>query len=112
MFSSSDVSVSTGNDGLVMITAGGLLDLTNTDRLHDELRTAAIGAEDVTLDLQTAKFIDTAVVQYIANAAITLIDRGKRLRVLVCENSHPQKVLKIVGFEEIMNIAAGGCGDS
>lgn len=112
MINSNEVEVSSGSDGRVTITAGGMLDLTNTDKLRDELKAAAAGAENVTLDLQTAKFIDTAVVQYIANAATTMMNRNKRLQVLVCKNSHPNRVFEIVGFGEIMDISADGCQDS
>lgn len=98
-----DVSVQRDDDN-VKITGSGTLDLTNYGEFHEEIKAASIGAESVTVDLREADFIDTAVVQDLARAAVTLLNRGKRLKVLVSETRYPRRVLRISGFEEIMDV--------
>lgn len=105
------ISITASSDGQVTITAGGLLDLTNSDKFNSELRAASASANSLVVDLCGAKFIDTAIVQYLANAATAMIGRGKRLKVVVCETGHPKKVLEIVGFSHIMDIETGICSE-
>jgi len=95
----------------VTIKGAGSLDLTNAQRFREGLVSASASAEEVVVDLRSAVFIDTAILEYIARGAKTMLDRGKQLKVLVRDNSHPQYVLKTVGFEELMDIRAdaGDC---
>ena len=90
----------------VTITCSGSLDFTNTSDFHNKLRYAAASAEKVVVDLRDAMFIDTAVLEYIARAGKAMLDRGKRLEVVCAENSHPERVLKISGFDQLMDIKA------
>ena len=103
MTNTAQISITQDGD-VTKITCGGTLDLTNYQQLHDGLKTASKEAEAVTVDLRETMFIDTAVVQDLARAAITLINRGKRLSVFVIETAHPYRVLKISGFQQIMDI--------
>ena len=91
------------DDIRAVITGGGTLDLTNSRQFHDELQTAAERLEDVTVDLREAFFIDTAVVQDLARAAVMLLKRGARLKVLARETAYPLRVLRISGLEHIMD---------
>ncbi len=88
----------------VTVTGGGTLDLTNSKAFHDGLKEASQTAENVTVDLRGADFIDTAIVQDLAKAAVTLLNRGKRLKVIVLGTAYPLRVLKISGFETILDI--------
>ncbi len=98
--------VSVVRDGDEAIISGsGTLDLTNYSEFHDGLKTAAMEAESVIVDLREAIFIDTAVVQDLARAAVTLLNKGKRLKVYVSRTAYPYRVLQISGFNEIMDIA-------
>jgi anti-anti-sigma factor len=103
MVDTAQISI-TGDDTQVTIDAGGTLDLTNTAELQDGLRQAAMSAEKVTVDMRDADFIDTQVVQDLARAAVTMLKRGKRLKVIASETGYPLRVIRISGFENIMDV--------
>jgi anti-anti-sigma regulatory factor len=97
--------VSVVRDGLQMTIVGkGLLDLSNSGEFAHELKSALDTAEQVVVDLRYAVFIDTAVVQYLASAIVKLRQRDKRLQVRVMENSHPERVIQVLGFDQLMDI--------
>lgn len=88
----------------VTVTGAGALDLTNAQRFREGIVTASLTADDVVADLRGAIFIDTAILEYLAKAAKAMLSRGKRLKVVVSEKSHPLRVLRTVGFGELMDI--------
>ena len=88
----------------VTVVGGGSLDLSNSMVFHDGLKKASETVDNVTVDLRTADFIDTAIVQDLARAAVIMLKRGLRLRVLSREGAYPLRVLRISGFEGIMDI--------
>ncbi len=88
----------------MVITASGILDLTNSAAFRDNLRRGAEKAENVRVDFVHALFIDTAVIHYLAVAAKTLMERDRRMKVIVRRGSHPDRVLSIVGFGVLMDI--------
>lgn len=94
----------TGEGDDITVVGGGTLDLTNSKEFHDGLKSAAISAQVVTVNLTTAVFIDTAIVQDLATAGVTMLKRGKRLKVIAREGAYPLRVLRISGFEGIMDI--------
>lgn len=94
-----------GEEDHITVVGGGTLDLTNSKPFHDGLKNAALSAEMVTVDLSDAVFIDTAIVQDLATAGVTMLKRGKRLKVIAREGAYPLRVLRISGFEGIMDIA-------
>jgi anti-anti-sigma factor len=99
------VTVEVEEDGTnITITGSGELDLTNAQELRDPLSIAAATAENVTIDLRAAAFIDTAILECLARAAKTMLGRNKRLKVIAAENSHPLYVLETVGFAALMDI--------
>lgn len=91
-------------DDAVTIVGGGTLDLTNYQEFHEAIKNASRTEDDLTIDIRTADFIDTAVVQDLAKAALTLLKRGKRLKVLASDERYPIRVLKISGFQAIMDM--------
>lgn len=86
-----------------IVTGGGTLDLTNSKEFHDGLQKVSEALDDVTVDLREAFFIDTAVVQDMARAAVVMLKRGARLKVLARETAYPLRVLRISGLESIMD---------
>lgn len=92
------------NADQVTVIAGGELDLTNSAVFHDGLKKAAETVDKVTVDMRTAYFIDTAIVQDLAKAAVSLLQRKCRLKVIIREGAYPLRVLRISGFETIMDI--------
>lgn len=99
----SQITISTSEDAVTII-GGGSLDLTNSAEFHKGLREAALSANGVVVDMSRAVFIDTAIVQDLAMAAVTLIGRGKRLKVVVSETAYPRRVIKISGIDTLMDI--------
>jgi anti-anti-sigma regulatory factor len=100
-----DAQVSiTSDGGAVTVTGGGELNFMNSREFGDGLRQASKAADSVTVDLRPAVFIDTQIVQDLGMAAVAMLNRGKRLRVVITETAYPLRVLKISGFEQIMDI--------
>ncbi len=93
-----------GEGNEVTVVGSGSLDFTNSKEFHDGLRTASQTADKVNVDLGGAEFIDTQIVQDLATAAVTLMKRDRRLNVIVREEAYPLRVLRISGFEQIMDI--------
>jgi anti-anti-sigma factor len=90
--------------GARTIVAYGELDLSNSQLLRDILKKSADREGEVILDLRPATFIDSAILAYIARAGGALADSDRCLKLLVNEGSQPLHVLKIVRFEELVNI--------
>ncbi|MBI2844827.1 MAG: STAS domain-containing protein [Armatimonadetes bacterium] len=90
--------------GRIIVAADGSLDFTNTREFWETLKTAATTADDVVLDLRSVFFIDTAVLEYIARAGRAMQQRDKRLKVVVLDQSHPQRVLHLSHFQELVDI--------
>lgn len=102
MDDTAQISISCDEKSAV-VTGSGTLDLTNSKELHDELQRVSQILDDVTVDLREAFFIDTAVVQDMARAAVVLLKRGARLKVMARETAYPLRVLRISGLESIMD---------
>lgn len=98
------------NGSEVTIVGRGELDLSNAEELGRALRDASTTVEHLTVDIRLAIFIDTAVLEYIARAATNMLNRGKRLKVFVLEDSHPLYILKTVGFQELVDIVIDNAG--
>lgn len=92
------------DDTQVTVVGSGSLDLTNSKEFHDGLRKASENVDNVTVDLRNADFIDTAIVQDLARAGVVMLKRNLRLKVIARENAYPLRVLRISGFEAIMDI--------
>lgn len=100
-----EARISVAEDGgAVTVNGGGTLTFMNSEEFDKGLKQASISAERVLVDLRTADFIDTKIVQDLGVAAVTLLNRGKRLRVAVLEKAYPLRVIKISGYEELMDV--------
>jgi anti-anti-sigma factor len=93
----------TADDQRAIVVGGGALDLTNSEEFHDGLRKVSETLDDVTVDLREAFFIDTAVVQDLARAAVVMLKRGARLKVMARGTAYPLRVLRISGLESIID---------
>jgi len=91
--------------GSVTITGGGFLTYMNAEEFGVGLRKASQSAESVTVDIRPASFIDTQIVQDLGMAAVTLLKRTKRLKVVAAADSYPLRVLNISGYGQIMDVA-------
>jgi anti-anti-sigma factor len=89
------------------ITASGTLDLTHAEELNQLLWQATMSFDSVVVDLRKAMFIDTAILGCLATAGKAMLNKGKRLKLLVSAESHPAYVLRTVGFGQLMDISIG-----
>jgi len=69
-----------------------------------ERERASAELDSVVVDFREAYFIDTAILAYLAQSAKMLRHRGKRLRVIVRKGSHPERVLNLSSFGQLMEI--------
>jgi anti-anti-sigma factor len=86
------------------VSGAGEMDLTNATEFSEALDEAMSGGGKVIVDLREAVFIDTAILACLARCGKMLLDAGDRLTVTVVSGSHPEYVLKTVGFAEMMDI--------
>ncbi len=103
MESNPEVNV-TKEGGDVTIAAAGALDLFNSQQFHDALFEAAADAEQVTVDFRETHYIDTAILADLAVSANKMRARGKRLRVVVAEPTHPHRTLEITGLTAVLDL--------
>jgi anti-anti-sigma regulatory factor len=103
MIDEAQISVSEDGDA-VTITGGGNLTFLNATEFGERLKKSSLEADSVTVDLRPADFIDSQIVQDLGKAAVTLLNRQKRLRVQASGTAYPLRVLKISGYESIMDI--------
>ena len=96
-----DDSVTTGE---IVVTAAERVDLTNCGEFRDALQTAAESAESLTVDLRVAQFMDSAVLQQLASAAIRMNSRGKRLTVIIRKGSYVQELLSVVCLDRLVDV--------
>ena len=92
--------------GAVTVAGTGSLDLTNAQEFREALETASDSADELSVDFRLVMFIDTAILEYLARAAKKMIARDKRLRIIATEGSQPLRVIRTVGFGDIMDVAA------
>lgn len=90
--------------GAVNITGAGTLTFINGTEFGEKLQELTPAAESVTVDLRQADFIDTQILQDLGRAGVNLLSREKRLRVLVTDGSYTLRVLKLSGYETIMDL--------
>jgi len=103
MADTSNVTVIEKNHALTIVGIGEL-DLSNSQRLKEVLKKSVDRDGEIVLDLRNVEFIDSAVLAYIARAGGALLDRNRCLKLLVCDGSQPLHVLKLVKFEELVEI--------
>lgn len=94
------------DNGSVTITAGGTLTFLNATEFGERVAEASARAESLTVDLRSADFIDTQILQDLGRAAVKLLSRDKRLRVLLDPGKYPLRVIRISGYEAIMDVEA------
>jgi anti-anti-sigma factor len=97
-------------DNQVTITATGALDLHNVKPFHEALAEAATSADSVVVDFREVYYIDTAVLAYLCTAANKMIARGKRLKLLLKDNTHPRRTIQITGFSAVLDDVVDDAG--
>ena len=91
-------------DGEVTIGCCGCVDLTNCQEFGQKLTKAAETEDEVTADLRRAEFVDSAVLAIISGAGKLMRQRGKRLKVRVCDGTHPHRVLQILNLAVLVDV--------
>ena len=94
----------TVEDNGATIVGIGELDLGIGDEFDAALAEAAASGEQVTVDFRGVDFIDSAILQSLATHGRTIDKRGDQLRIIVASGSYPQYVLRVVGFDCLMDI--------
>ncbi len=89
------------------VVGTGELDLHNAGVFDEALASAAGTGKPIRIDLRGASYIDTAILARIGVAAKEATKQQKSLQVIVKGGSHPQYVLRIVCFDELMGVVAG-----
>lgn len=88
-----------------MVIGRGSLDYSHAAEMQRAFSAALAPGTPVVADLREAAFIDSAILGCLVSAAMPRAACGPRLRVVVADDSHPKRVLDMVGFAAIMDIA-------
>lgn len=99
----SSIKIVEDNSSITVI-GNGMLTFINGTEFGKSLMQASLSADNVTVDLRKVDFIDTQIVQDLGQAAVKMINRGKRLKVIVSATGYPMKVMEISGYKIIMDI--------
>lgn len=91
-----------GNAATIIGT--GEMDLSISEDLDIKFADAIASTKDVTIDFREALFIDSAILASLVKAGKALMNAGARLKVIVIAGTHPDYVLKTVGFAALMDI--------
>ena len=103
MSDAATVAVS-GDSETIMVSAVGFLNLSNESEFRDALTHAVASAKHVVVDLSSVTYVDTATLSHLAMAAKRMLARDSRLKVVVANETQPQYVLGIIGFDAVMDI--------
>lgn len=94
------------SDGVETISGKGELTLYVVEQFKQALFDAVASGNEIVVDFRQTSYIDTAFVAALVTPAKARLEQASRLKVLVTEGSHPQYVLKISGFPDLMDIVA------
>lgn len=94
-----------GDDGVVVATLSGEIDLSNaaeiTDALLGGVPNEALG---LVIDLSAVSYLDSAGVRMLAELDHRLGWRAQTLRVVAPEESRSRRVLAIAGLERVLSL--------
>ena len=92
------------SEGLVTIACEGELSLYVAPELRSLLADAVASGDEIAVDLTRALFIDSAILMALVAVGRDLPSVGRKLKVVVSDNSHPQYVLKVSGMNELFDV--------
>lgn len=90
--------------GVARVICTGELDFYDSKEFGAVLQQAMADAEDVAVDLKGAYYIDTAITAKLAFAGRAMMERGKRLRVLLTMGSQPRRTLNLAGLSILIDL--------
>lgn len=97
------ISISESSESFT-VTGTGELDLKIAQQFKDALERGTRSSSQLAVDFRKSYYIDTAILQALVDTQRILSKKNSRLRVVVLAGSHPDYVLKTVGFSEVMDI--------
>ena len=96
--------IASSGEGIETITGVGEMDLYCAEQFRQALADAVASGNEIVVDFRQVAYIDTAIVDALVSPAKAMLERGRRLKVLVIDEAYPQHVLKTVGFADLMDI--------
>jgi len=91
-------------DGAVTVTGTGDLDLWVVKEFRKALDRGARSPGQLTVDFCKTDYIDSAILQALIDVHLLLGKEHRTVRILVKEESQPEYTLKVVGFDETMDV--------
>lgn len=86
------------------ITGSGSITRGTMQDFEERLNRVKTSGDPAVIDLRCATFVDTSVLSILAETANALVQRGQRLGVVVRDGSYLLRALRLVRFDEIMDI--------
>lgn len=94
-----------GEDGVVVASVSGEIDLSNATRITDALLAGVPNeALGLVIDLSAVSYLDSAGVRMLAELEHRLGWRAQALRVVAPEESRSRRVLAIAGLERVLSL--------
>lgn len=94
------------DDSCVTIVGMPIMDYPVVAGFKEAIKAAVDSSVQVVVDLRTAVYIDSSILQSMAASNRRMRDEGRRLRILVMEGSHPLRVFTLLGFCGLMDVVA------
>lgn len=99
------VQVEQGSDAARAMLVGEL-DMSNADRVYEELIAAAIGCRQLLVDLTGLDFIDSAGIAVLDRLSRALSQGSTQLRIIAPEGSVAGRTLALAGMDRVLPMGA------
>lgn len=88
-------------DGIVRVALAGDVDLSNAERVQDQLEQAVDGIAAAVVDLSHVTYIDSRGIRVLVQVARAFRERGGRLTVLAPQETVAGGVLRLARVDEL-----------
>ena len=95
----------------VRVIVVGELDMSNAAAVYEQLAAAAVGDQDLVVDLSGLAFIDSAGIAVLDRLSRRLSQSSTRLRILAPEASVAGRTLALAGMDQVLPMATGETAD-
>jgi len=98
-------------EGTVLATVLGEVDISNAEEVYRQLREAAVGTGDLTVNLTRLSFIDSAGIAGLDRLHRELSGGPTRLLIEAGPGSVAARIIALAGMDQVLPLAPGATAD-
>ena len=95
------------HDGIVIASISGEIDISNIDRVADQLNALPNAALGLVVDLSQAEYLDSSAISLLHDLAVRLRQRSQKLVIASPHGSPPRRVLELAAVHVTSRILDG-----